>query len=413
MANDEQQEGLSAQERLARLYSARAEGQQEDATSFAGETAGVSISSEVPQAQTVSTQERLDRLRARRAGVPLPGDPEAATPVNNEGANRPRFNINLSRIVDAIPTIVRFFPLRIFTVWGLCSVWHRMYLNTGGDDVLHTGLPAPGYSAFNPFALGAVVFIGLLVVLTEIIAGPLSMIIKQLIIGVTYFFRGSAATREARDRAHANSSLRRLVTETVRGYHSGYSVFGSMARAARGARNSASTLDYGVGAFTGEDPNAPVYDDGLGDRPSQMELTDDAASRIWDLYYPAYGAEGPMSNLHEALAAGDPQDYTTLMSLALNVAEWCEQNGTPDTHGWFDDPAYPGDYVDAGTFYLMAYSFWEHAAEARRVGPIEPLADDMSRFILRHLSDWSRENAHAYRWRGDWRDADYFDKDRL
>lgn len=178
MANDKQQEGLSAQERLARLYSARAEGQQEDATSFAGETAGVSISSEVPQAQTVSTQERLDRLRARRAGVPLPGDPEAATPVNNEGANRPRFNINLSRIVDAIPTIVRFFPLRIFTVWGLCSVWYRMYLNTGGDDVLHTGLPAPGYSAFNPFALGAVVFIGLLVVLTEIIAGPLSLIIK-------------------------------------------------------------------------------------------------------------------------------------------------------------------------------------------------------------------------------------------
>ncbi len=217
MANDKQQEGLSAQERLARLYSARAEGQQEDATSFAGETAGVSISSEVPQAQTVSTQERLDRLRARRAGVPLPGDPEAATPVNNEGANRPRFNINLSRIVDAIPTIVRFFPLRIFTVWGLCSVWYRMYLNTGGDDVLHTGLPAPGYSAFNPFALGAVVFIGLLVVLTEIIAGPLSMIIKQLIIGATYFFRGSAATREARDRAHANFSLRRLVTETVRG----------------------------------------------------------------------------------------------------------------------------------------------------------------------------------------------------
>lgn len=267
MANDKQQEGLSAQERLARLYSARAEGQQEDATSFAGETAGVSISSEVPQAQTVSTQERLDRLRARRAGVPLPGDPEAATPVNNEGANRPRFNINLSRIVDAIPTIVRFFPLRIFTVWGLCSVWYRMYLNTGGDDVLHTGLPAPGYSAFNPFALGAVVFIGLLVVLTEIIAGPLSLIIKQLIIGATYFFRGSAATREARDRAHANFSLRRLVTETVRGYHSGYSVFGSMARATRGARNSASTLDYGVGAFTGEDPNAPVYDDGLGDRP--------------------------------------------------------------------------------------------------------------------------------------------------
>lgn len=114
MANDEQQEGLSAQERLARLYSARAEGQQEDATSFAGETAGVSISSEVPQAQTVSTQERLDRLRARRAGVPLPGDPEAATPVNNEGANRPRFNINLSRIVDAIPTIVRFFPAAYF-----------------------------------------------------------------------------------------------------------------------------------------------------------------------------------------------------------------------------------------------------------------------------------------------------------
>ena len=79
-----------------------------------------------------------------------------------------------------------------------------------------------------------------------------------------------------------------------------------------------------------------------------------------------------MSNLHEALASGDPQDYTALMSLALNVAEWCEQNGTPDTHGWFDDPAYPGDYVDAGTFYLVAYSFWERAAEARRVGPLHP-----------------------------------------
>ena len=111
MANDKQQEGLSAQERLARLYSARAEGQQEDATSFAGETAGASISSEVPQAQTVSTQERLDRLRARRAGVPLPGDPEAATPVNNEGANRPRFNINLSRIVDAVFPAAYFYGL--------------------------------------------------------------------------------------------------------------------------------------------------------------------------------------------------------------------------------------------------------------------------------------------------------------
>ena len=410
MADDNQQEGMSAQERLARLYSSRVDDQQGDAAPAAGQVAGARVSAGASQTQASSAQERLDRLRARRAGMPLPGDPEAATPVNNEGANRPRFNINLSRIVDAIPTIVRYFPLRFFTVWGLCSVWYRMYLNVGGDDVLHTGLPAPGYSAFNPFALGAVVFIGLLVVVTEIIAGPLSMIIKQLIIGATYFFRGSAATREARDRAHANFSLRRLVTETVRGYHSGYSVFGSMARA---ARNSASTLDYGVGTFTGEDPNAPVYDDGLGDRPSRMELTDEAASRIWDLYYPAYGAEGPMSNLHEALAAGDPQDYTALMSLALSVAEWCEQNGTPDTHGWFDDPAYPGDYVDAGTFYLMAYSFWEREAEARRVGPIEPLADDMSRFILRHLSDWSRENAHAYRWRGDWRDADYFDKDRL
>lgn len=308
MADDNQQGGMSAQERLARLYNSRVDDQQGDATPAAGQVAGTRVSAGASQAQASSAQERLDRLRARRAGVPLPGDPEAATPVNNEGANRPRFNINLSRIVDAIPTIVRFFPLRIFTVWGLCSVWYRMYLNVGGDDVLHTGLPAPGYSAFNPFALGAVVFIGLLVVLTEIIAGPLSLIIKQLIIGATYFFRGSAATREARDRAHANFSLRRLVTETVRGYHSGYSVFGSMARAARGARNSASTLDYGVGAFTGEDPNAPVYDDGLGDRPSQMELTDDAASRIWDLYYPAYGAEGPMSNLHEALASGDPQD---------------------------------------------------------------------------------------------------------
>ena len=304
MADDNQQEGLSAQERLARLYSSLVDDQQGDAVPTAGQVTGVRVSAGAPQAQASSARERLDRLRARRAGVPLPGDPEAATPVNNEGANRPRFNINLSRIVDAIPTIVRYFPLRIFTVWGLCSVWYRMYLNVGGDDVLHTGLPAPGYSAFNPFALGAVVFIGLLVVVTEIIAGPLSLIIKQLIIGATYFLRGSAATREARDRAHANFSLRQLVTETVRGYHSGYSVFGSMARAARGARNGASTLDYGVGAFTGEDPNAPVYDDGLGDRPSQMELTDDAASRIWDLYYPAYGAEGPMSNLHEALAAG-------------------------------------------------------------------------------------------------------------
>lgn len=263
MADDNQQGGMSAQERLARLYSSRVDDQQGDAVPTARQATGARVSAGAPQAQASSAQERLDRLRARRAGVPLPGDPEAATPVNNEGANRPRFNINLSRIVDAIPTIVRYFPLRIFTVWGLCSVWYRMYLNVGGDDVLHTGLPAPGYSAFNPFALGAVVFIGLLVVVTEIIAGPLSLIIKQLIIGATYFFRGSAATREARDRAHANFSLRRLVTETVRGYHSGYSVFGSMARAARGARNSASTLDYGVGAFTGEDPNAPVYDDGL------------------------------------------------------------------------------------------------------------------------------------------------------
>lgn len=255
MADDNQQGGMSAQERLARLYNSRVDDQQGDAVPTAGQATGARVSAGAPQTQASSAQERLDRLRARRAGVPLPGDPEAATPVNNEGANRPRFNINLSRIVDAIPTIVRYFPLRIFTVWGLCSVWYRMYLNVGGDDVLHTGLPAPGYSAFNPFALGAVVFIGLLVVVTEIIAGPLSLIIKQLIIGATYFFRGSAATREARDRAHANFSLRRLVTETVRGYHSGYSVFGSMARAARGARNSASTLDYGVGAFTGEDPN--------------------------------------------------------------------------------------------------------------------------------------------------------------
>ena len=195
MADDNQQEGLSAQERLARLYSSRVDDQQGDAVPTAGQVTGVRVSAGAPQVQASSAQERLDRLRARRAGVPLPGNPEAATPVNNEGANRPRFNINLSRIVDAIPTIVRYFPLRIFTVWGLCSVWYRMYLNVGGDDVLHTGLPAPGYSAFNPFALGAVVFIGLLVVVTEIIAGPLSLIIKQLIIGATYFFRGSAATR--------------------------------------------------------------------------------------------------------------------------------------------------------------------------------------------------------------------------
>ena len=374
------------------------------------------------QQSGLSTQERLQRLRARRAGAPHSGDSQIATPVSNEGVHRPRININLSRVVDVVPTIVRFFPLRLFTVLGLSYAWYRLTCYYGVDPLAPMGtnafveaglIEAPVVGELDLLMFYIVSFGGLFLIISEICAGILSGLIKRLIIDLVYFFRGSAATREARDRAHANFSLRRLVTETVRGYHSGYSVFGSMARAARGARNSASTLDYGVGTFTGEDPNAPVYDDGLGDRPSRMELTDEAASRIWDLYYPAYGAEGPMSNLHEALAAGDPQDYTALMSLALSVAEWCEQNGTPDTHGWFDDPAYPGDYVDAGTFYLMAYSFWEREAEARRVGPIEPLADDMSRFILRHLSDWSRENAHAYRWRGDWRDADYFDKDRL
>ncbi len=269
MADDNQQGGMSAQERLARLYNSRVDEQQGDATPAAGQVAGTRVSAGASQAQASSAQERLDRLRARRAGVPLPAIRRRLLRLTTRARIALALTSIFSRIVDAIPTIVRFFPLRIFTVWGLCSVWYRMYLNVGGDDVLHTGLPAPGYSAFNPFALGAVVFIGLLVVVTEIIAGPLSMIIKQLIIGATYFFRGSAATREARDRAHANFSLRRLVTETVRGYHSGYSVFGSMARATRGARNSASTLDYGVGAFTGEDPNAPVYDDGLGDRPSR------------------------------------------------------------------------------------------------------------------------------------------------
>jgi hypothetical protein len=369
----------------------------------------------------LSAQERLEQLRAQRMAPKDPGvhiESDAANGRldinwNTAGAPKHHVSINLSRIVDAIPTVIRFLPVRIFTVWGLCSVWYRLFLNTGGDDILHTGLPAPGYSAFNPFAQAAVIFGGLIVVSIELLIGPLSLIIKQLIIGLFYLLRGSAATRRALSDAHAQFNFGQFIADTREGYHNGYSLLGSALRAKRGARNGSSSLDYGEGALTGVDPYSYQYDDGIGDRPSVLELTDEEADRLWDLYYPAYGAEGPMSNLHEALASGDPQDYTTLMSLALNVAEWCEQNGTPDTHGWFDDPAYPGDYVDAGTFYLMAYSFWERAAEERRVGPIEPLADDMSRFILRHLSDWSRENAHAYRWRGDWRDADYFDKDRL
>ena len=212
--------------------------------------------------------------------------------------------------------------------------------------------------------------------------------------------------------ARVGFNFRQFVADTREGYHNGYSLLGSTLRARRGARNGSSSLDYGEGALTGEDPYAVQYDDGLGDRPSQMELTEDEAARLWNLYFPAYGAEGPMANLHEMMAQGS-DDYAAQMTLALNTAEWCEQNGTPDTHGWFDDPAYPGDYVDAGTFYLMAYSFWEQAAEARRVGPIQPLADDTSRFILRHLSMWSRDHSHAYRWRGEWRDAEYFNKDRL
>ena len=369
----------------------------------------------------LSAQERLEQLRAQRmapkdTGVHIESDAANGRldiNWNSAGAPKHHVSINLSRIVDAIPTVIRFLPVRIFTVWGLCSVWYRLFLNTGGDDILHTGLPAPGYSAFNPFAQAVVIFGGLIVVSIELLIGPLSLIIKQLIIGLFYLLRGSAATRRALSDAHAQFNFVLFIADTREGYHIGYSLLGSALRANRGARNGSSSLDYGEGALTGVDPYSYQYDDGIGDRPSVLELTDEEADRLWDLYYPAYGAEGPMSNLHEALASGDPQDYTTLMSLALNVAEWCEQNGTPDTHGWFDDPAYPGDYVDAGTFYLMAYSFWEQAAEVRRVGPIEPLADDMSRFILRHLSDWSRENAHAYRWRGDWRDADYFDKDRL
>lgn len=402
MANEDQQSGMSAQERLERLY--RAQNGQEDSAGQPPVTPAEPVGS-TPQGGA-SAQERLERLRSHNQ------EQAAAAAARAEGARRPRLNINLSRIVDAIPTIVRFFPLRIFILWGMFSIWYRFFLNTGGDDFLSTGLPAPGYSAFNPFTHFAVCVIGFLVMFTELIAGPLTLIIKQLIIAASYYLRGSDATRDAVERAHVGLNIRQLIAGTVQGYHNGYSVFGSMARAARGARNSASTLDYGVGAFTGEDPNAPVYDDGLGDRPSQMELTEDAAARLWDLYFPAYGAEGPMANLHEMMAQGS-EDFTAQLTLALNVAEWCEQNGTPDTHGWFDDPAYPGDYVDAGTFYLMAYSFWEQAAEARRVGPIQPLADDTSRFVLRHLSAWSREHNHAYRWRGEWRDADYFNQDRL
>lgn len=403
MADEDQQRGLSAQERLDRLH--RAQGGQPGVTAQPPVTPTATVGS-TPQGGA-SAQERLERLRSRNE------EQAAAAAARAEGAHRPRFNINLSRVVDTIPTIIRFFPMRLVTLWGLCSIWYRLFLSTGGNDFLNTGLPAPGYSAFNPFTQGAVVFIGFLIVLTELIAGVLSRIIKQLIIALCYHFRGSAATRNAVDRAHTGFNLRQFAADTMRGYHNGYSVFGSMTRAVRGARNGASTLDYGVGAFTGEDPNAPVYDDGFGDRPSQMELTEDEASRLWDLYFPAYGIDGPMANLHEMLVSGDGQDYNVQMTLALNIAEWCEQNGTPDTHGWFDDPAYPGDYVDAGTFYLMAYSFWEQLAEARRMGPIQPLADDTSRFILRHLSAWSREHHHAYRWRGEWRDADYFDKDRL
>ena len=105
MADDNQQGGMSAQERLARLYNSRVDDQPGDAVPTAGQATGARVSAGAPQTQASSAQERLDRLRARRAGVPLPGDPEAATPVKA----RARIALALTSIFRASWT--RFPPL--------------------------------------------------------------------------------------------------------------------------------------------------------------------------------------------------------------------------------------------------------------------------------------------------------------
>ena len=192
------------------------------------------------ESEGLSAQERLEQLRAQRmapkdSGVHIESDTANGRldiNWNTAGAPKHHVSINLSRIVDAIPTVIRFLPVRIFTVWGLCSVWYRLFLNTGGDDILHTGLPAPGYSAFNPFAQAAVIFGGLIVVSIELLIGPLSLIIKQLIIGLFYLLRGSAATRRALSDAHAQFNFGQFIADTREGYHNGYSLLGR-----RGAQN--------------------------------------------------------------------------------------------------------------------------------------------------------------------------------
>ena len=51
MADDNQQEGMSAQERLARLYSSRVDDQQGDTVPTAGQATGARVSAGTPQAQ--------------------------------------------------------------------------------------------------------------------------------------------------------------------------------------------------------------------------------------------------------------------------------------------------------------------------------------------------------------------------
>lgn len=74
----------------------------------------------------LSAQERLEQLRAQRMAPKDPGvhiESDAANGRldinwNSAGAPKHHVSINLSRIVDAIPTVIRFLPVRIFTVWG-------------------------------------------------------------------------------------------------------------------------------------------------------------------------------------------------------------------------------------------------------------------------------------------------------